>query len=215
MANEWAKCSLGASADIIGSVRLDPPDYGALGVYSLATGTNTMAAGLAALSEIYHWRWADATRVCAILYFGMWAGNGSPAFAAGTVSFLAAIARSWTANGTGGGQATLGGHNQKLRTSMATAIQSGANVRTATTGALTAGTKTIDAHAFSIKGGSVAATAGTPLVLPSNGVFLDTQGGQMQPIVLAQNEGITVLASVPGTGTWSAGFNIIWAERPA
>jgi hypothetical protein len=35
------------------------------------------------------------------------------------------------------------------------------------------------------------------------------------PLVLAQNEGISVRATVPATGTWIASFLIKWAEVTA
>ena len=35
------------------------------------------------------------------------------------------------------------------------------------------------------------------------------------PVILAQNEGFIIRATVPITGVWNAGFNISWAELAA
>jgi hypothetical protein len=39
--------------------------------------------------------------------------------------------------------------------------------------------------------------------------------GSEHPIVLAQNEGIAVRATMPATGTWSASVLMKWAEVTA
>lgn len=186
-----------------------PTDYGSLGTYRLAMQSGLMAAGLAANAEIFQYRWGDATRLCVVEKL-MFDGLGSvTAFAAGVINLRAIIARSWTANGTGGTAATLTGNNQKLRTNMATTLTTDA--RCASTAALGAGTKTLDAQSIGAAVGGITATAGAGLPPQP---FIDVQGIGM-PAVYAQNEGHAILATVPATGTWTFGITQHWLEVTA
>lgn len=197
-----------------------PIDHGALGAYKLATSTGSMAAGLAADSEILQFRWTDATRFAVITRFtldGMWA---STAFVAGQIRIVATIARSFTAAGTGGATATLTGNNLKMRTTMGTSLVS--EIRVASTAALGAGTKTLDAQSIGqVQTHSAAFGIATPVVGvvgPALGPYVDlvTYGAAgSHPIVLAQNEGLIIRATVPGTGVWTLGMGIEWTEVTA
>lgn len=187
-----------------------PLDVGALGAYRLSVATGVMAAGLAANSEIFQFRWTDATRLCVIhrlIFDGM---GGIVAFTAGSVVIQALVARSFTAAGTGGTAATITGNNQKVRTSHGTTLLGEARV--ATTAALGAGTKTLDSQAFGQVASGISATAGDKV---PEGTLFDSTGGQEHPIVLAQNEGVVVRATVPATGTWTGGVSIAWSEVSA
>jgi hypothetical protein len=88
----------------------------------------------------------------------------------------------------------------------------------ATTGALTVGTKTLDANAIGQVGpwsiGTGAVT--TYQLLPSGQNLLDATGGGM-PLVLANNEGFVVRTSFVGPTalTYSAGFTVDWTEVTA
>jgi hypothetical protein len=78
----------------------------------------------------------------------------------------------------------------------------GSSVWGAITGTLSAGT-----------GGA------TPIIgsiyLPTYDLFeCDVTDGE-HPIILAQNEGIVIRATVPATGVWTAGFTIKWCELAA
>ena len=71
-----------------------PLDPGSLGGYRIAMQSGVMAAGLAANSEIFQFRWTDATRLC-VVHKCIFDGLGSiVAFAAGVVNIRAAVARS-------------------------------------------------------------------------------------------------------------------------
>jgi hypothetical protein len=37
-------------------------------------------------------------------------------------------------------------------------------------------------------------------------------GGNPAPMVLAQNEGVVIRATVPATGTWGHGVTMAWSE---
>src|SRR5437660_1301144 len=106
--------------------------------------TGSMAAGLAGGSDILQFRWADATGKLAILESiildGLIATTG---FTIGQGLFKAFVGRSYSGSGSGGNAVTLTGNNQKQRTSMGTSLL--ADLRSASTAALGAGTKTNDA----------------------------------------------------------------------
>lgn len=188
-----------------------PIDYGALGIYSLSVQTGTMAAGLAADAEIFQFRWTDASKLAIVYRVVCEGAGGITAFTAGFTKMQAFIARSFTVAGTGGATATLTGNNQKLRTSMGTSLVN--EIRIATTAALTTGTKTLDLQGIGGIIGSTTATAGAVLIPP--GYLFDSNTMLVQPVVLAQNEGVVVRVTVPATGTWTGGVTITWAELTA
>lgn len=188
-----------------------PMDYGALGSYAVTGRTGVMAAGLAANSEIFQLRWTDATRLCVITSVHCSGGGGIVAFAAGVTVMELLVARSWTVAGSGGTAISLATNNQKLRSSMGTSLVN--DVRVASTAALTAGTKTLDAQPMGSIVSSVTATAGTPL-WPAAHLY-EMIENDAHPIILAANEGIVVRATVPATGTWTAAIDVTWMEMAA
>lgn len=196
-----------------------PQDAGTLGHYAVSVQTGSMAAGLAASSEIFQLRWTDATRVCVITEVSCNGLYATTAFAAGAISFNLSICRSWTVDGSGGTLLTLSGDNQNLRAAFGASLIGA--MRIAQTAALTAGTKTNDAHATGLitshsSGGTGSAT---PIIgnqhLPTTTLFRCDMAGGEYPIALVQNEGITIRATVPATGVWTAGFTIKWMELAA
>lgn len=189
--------------------QVSPIEYGTLGSYAVSQVSGTVGAGLAANSEIYQFRWTDATRLCVIHEVTLDGVAGSAtAFTAGFANITVTIARSWSAAGSGGAAAGLTGNNQKLRTSMGTALLG--ESRCATTAALGAGTKTLDAAPVGQIGFAVGTTASVSYL---GQVFL-FNGNPLRghPIVLVQNEGIAVRATVPATGTWQFGITVRWSE---
>jgi hypothetical protein len=188
---------------------LRPIDYGALGSYRMSLLSGTMAAGLAANSEVVQFRWSDATRLCvvtSIIFDGL--SGSATAFAAGFGKVDLMTARSWTVDGSGGNAATLTGNNCKQRATMGTTLLGSARI--ASTAALTAGTKTLDSQAL----GQYSATFGTGTStqwIPQFDLFHIDPGGE-HPMVLAQNEGFVLRATVPATGTWQFGMTVCWTE---
>jgi hypothetical protein len=186
-----------------------PIDYGSLGSYALSSISGTMAAGLAANSEIYQFRWTDATRVCAVTSITIEGLAGSAtAFTAGFGKVDVLVARAFSAAGSGGTAATITVNNQKLRTSMGTTLLG--ESRCASTAALGAGTKTLDANPIGIAtftlGTVVSATYLTKYPL------FDASSGRESPLLLATNEGFAIRATVPATGTWQFGVTVKWTE---
>lgn len=183
------------------------PSYTASGEYSFDLRSAVMAAGLGNDSEIYHFRWTSAAALCLVREVRMWAGCDTTAFTAGFFSFRLFAARAWTANGTGGAGVTPAGNDFKLRTAFGTTVLG--SVRIATTAGLTAGTKTLDAQALGSTGGGIPAVAGTPF-LPSTTLFKAPTRGSA--IVLTANEGLSILAFMPATGTWAFGVTVAYEE---
>lgn len=210
--------TVGTLAEVSGTthralrVEQRPLDYGALGDYRLSMLSGTMAAGLAGNAEIFQFRWTDATRLAAIRAIILDGLSGSAtAFTAGFGKVDCLIARSFTVAGTGGNTATITGNNNKSRTSMGTTLLG--EIRCASTAALTAGTKTLDAQAI----GQLSLAFGTAVsVQYANQVPMIA--GNLQndhPLILAQNEGFVLRATVPATGTWQFGATVLWSELAA
>ena len=210
-----------------------PHDYGALGHYAAVLTTGTVAAGMAADGELVQMRWVDATRFCLIheiqvLEFR----NITTAFAAGPYNFQAVRATAWSADGGGGAAVSVTDPQLQLRAAAMGASLFSTGFRLATTGALTAGTKTLDTRPFGACFGNVGSTpAIAEYFIPKGGGTTGTGGGGVtlwkadiasgeHPIVLTSNggstsEGIVIRGTVPATGTWIASFLVKWAEVTA
>jgi hypothetical protein len=197
-----------------------PIDYGALGFYQVGAVSGTMAAALGANSEIYQFRWPDATRFACPYSITTSAGANVAATAAALNAFHLTQARSWSAAGTGGTRFTMTGNTGKLRTSMGTSLVN--DIGIATTAALVAGTKTLDATnttsiAVGIGTGAITTAINLQLIDPRTPLFDCSQSGN-HPIVYAQNEGFVVRVgsnAFPATMTWHFGVTAAWAEVAA
>lgn len=203
-------------------------DHGALGHYRALLTTGTMAAGFVANSEILQMRWVDATRFCILQQLEIAEfRNITTAFAAGPYNFQAIRSTAWSADGSGGAVPTLTDPQFQLRAATMGATLFSTGFRIATTSALGAGTKTLDtlpmaglfgnvgstpaiAEYFIPKGGGATGTGGEGYRLLSPDI-----GSGEHPIVLATNEGISVRATVPATGTWIASVLVKWIEVAA
>jgi hypothetical protein len=209
-------------------VLVKPHDYGALGHYRALLTTGTIAAGMAANGELVQMRWVDATRVCVIQEVNVLEfRNITTAFVAGPYNFNVIRSTAWSADGSGGGAVSVADPQLQARASAMGASLFSTGFRLATTAALGAGTKTFDTLPMGGCFGNVGSTpaiaqmyipAGSPVTgYGGPGVELlptDIGAGE-HPIVLVQNEGISIRATVPGTGTWIATFLVKWAELTA
>ena len=139
-------------------------------------------------------------------------GGGIAAFAAGAVQANLRIARSWSADGTGGTAISFGTNDQKKRTDFATTLApSATGVRISSTAALGAGTKTLDANDLATVGSSISATAGEKLWPPGT-ILWQRDTHDEYPVLFEQNEGFVIRATVPATGTWTFAVAMEWAE---
>jgi len=184
-----------------------PPDPGALGSYKLAAKSGLMAAGLAANSPIFSFRYSGAN-LALVRRIVMSAGVNTTAFALGIADFDLFIARTFTASDTGGTGASIATPNGKLRTSFAATGL--ADFRIASTAALTPGTRTLDAQQIESMRRSISAATSQDIINPMTDFFREQPGEQ--PLVLATNEGFVIQASVPATGTWNFSVGVAWDE---
>lgn len=194
---------------------------GAVSQFSFAGTTGAIAAGAGSDSELLQFRWTNTSHLAVITEIRLTGMYATTAFAAGAITVKATIARVWTADGSGGTTIDIQGGDSnvnvlQLRTNMDDSLAG--SMRIASTGALTAGTKSLDLYdigqiATHSSGGVGSAT---PIIgniyLPTTELFkADIKNGQY-PIVLNSEEGIVVRATVPATGVWHAGIAIKWAE---
>lgn len=196
-----------------------PIDYASQGSFDMSQVSGTMAAALGATSEIYQFRWSDATRLAVLYRCEISGGANVAASAAALLAFEIMVARSWTVDGSGGTAATITGNNNKMRTSMASMV-AGA-MRICTTAALTAGTKTLDTQgignlAFSVLTGAIT-TSISGIIIPKTRL-LSVDSGVEHPLVMAQNEGWIIRTGAnawPAGMTWNYGVAHAWTELAA
>jgi hypothetical protein len=187
-------------------------DYGSNGSYQVTSKSGTMAAGLSANSPIYAFRNAHASLLVSLRRVRLSAWSLATGFAVGIGTFDLFRASAWSAADTGGVTDTLTTINGKLRSTMAT-IQAIAEIRHASTTLLTAGTRVLDAQAVDSVSATVTATAQTVFVTPGTKLFEKTAFENQ--FILAPNEGVVVLATVPATGTWGWAITTEWDELAA
>ena len=186
--------------------------------YRYAGFTGTIGAALAANSELFQFRFVSGTKSYALVHYVRCDGIGivAAATAAGPLGFYMTPARVWTAVGSGGTRIATTGDN--LQTETAIAGSQVADIGIASTGALTAGTKTHDAnsvgqHLLSL--GTLALT-GYP-AFTSAGDIYNAPNESGQPLVLANQEGFTIRTTHagPATMTYVVGFTVAWTEVSA
>lgn len=195
-----------------------PVDHGSLGAYAYGGFTGILPAALGANSEIFQFRWADATRLAVIRKIRISASVTTTFFAAGVpVQIDLVKSTGWTGAGTGGTGLTLAAL-LKRRTSMGSSLAVGGDIRIATTAALGAGTKTLETLSLGsiLAGGPITASVNGTIIAPGTILWQAEVGDGEHPLVLAQNEGFSVRSvAVPATGTWQASVNVDWAETTA
>lgn len=194
-----------------------PLTPGTGGGYRVSMTSGTIAAALAANSELFQFRYVTgAARKCLVHGISVSAAMNVAATAAALLSLRATVARSWTVAGSGGTRATMTGNNQKLSTQHATSEVS--DIGMATTGALTAGTKTLDSQdiggvSYGILTGAITvATSG--IILPQTNLLGDFAGSLAYPLILANNEGFVIRTGIigPAAMTWALTVNVAWSE---
>lgn len=188
-------------------ITVRPLDIGALGSYSVQASSGTIAAGLAAASPVYAFRYTAANQ--ALIRAVHIAISCTTGFTAGLGFVDLVAARSYTvSDGTGSTQTLYTQANSnKRRTSFASTT---ADIRISTTAAISGGTRTLDANAL----------FGTRFVVPTTANFsvlpvydLMTMVWVSQwPLVLVQNEGFLIRATVPATGVWVLDVVTEWSE---
>lgn len=192
-----------------------PFDTAGLGQYCYGGLTGILPAALAANAEIFQFRWSDASRFAVIRKIRLSACVSTTFFAAGVPVQIGLIkSTGWTVAGTGGTGVTPD-TTMKKRTSMASTLLAAGDMRIATTAALGAGTKTLEANYLAMLAGAgpVTGSLDGQIIAPGTLLWQSETGDGEYPLVLGQNEGLSIQSiAVPATGTWTAAIEIHWAE---
>lgn len=215
--------ALASASAVYGQPANPPPSVGAYGPVSSAVGPQfgnqygsyskgmacgTMAAGLASNSPIFSFRYGG-TGNAVIRRVTISAANAGTGFAAGVGNFSLYFATAFTASDSGGTAGTLTNNQGDLRTSFpATQVS---DFRIATTGTLTAGTRTLTTDATANLLFPTSTTASINLTSPGTSIY-NQSDASFYPLVLANNEGFVIQATVPATGTWSCTVTVDWEE---
>lgn len=185
--------------------------------YRYSGYTGTIGAALAANAELLQFRFLSGAKTYAQVHKVRFDGMGIVAAptAAGPLGFELVPARAWTAAGSGGTRIAVSGDNLQTETAIANSQVS--DIGIATTGALTAGTKTLDANSqggvLSGIGTGAITIYGSTCIVPPWDLFDSSEAGY-QPLVLANQEGFVVRTTHagPATMTYVARFTVIWSE---
>lgn len=195
-----------------------PLDASGLGQYAYGGITGIIPAALAANSEIFQFRWVDATRFAVIHRIVISATVSTTMFAAGVpVQIDLVKSTAWTAQGTGGTGVSPAALLKK-RTSMASSLVASGDLRIATTAALGAGTKTLETVSLAtlVAPGPITGALNGQIIPPGTPLFEANPARGEYPIVLTTNEGFSIRSvAVPATGTWTASVSIQWSEVSA
>ena len=181
------------------------------GHYAITAITGTLAAGIAANAQIFQVRWADATKKFVLLKLTAHGATGTAFTTLFGADAELVIGHGSTANGSGGAAVAPTGNSNQMRRSMgATAFATSGEIRVATTAALTAAT------------GQTLETAGigwdrvAPFLISTHNPkvnLFDQRDAGGHPLILEAGDTLVVRTPNPGaTGTWSVGFEMIWAE---
>jgi hypothetical protein len=208
------------SGSAAGTALLIDPNFGAarvamrpidvLGWNSVGVASG-LVTGLAAGAAIFSFRNLSTNPVL-VRRVGVGFVTTTAFTAAQMISFGLLAARSFTASDSGGTAIALTGSNAKHRTSLATPTS--LDCRVATTAALTAGTRTVDANSLAVAAGW-SGGAGVSIAPTLNNLLAHDTGDY--PLVLAQNEGllITNLTAMGAGGVGVATVAIEFAEASA
>ena len=181
-----------------------------LGQYTLSEFTG-LTTGIAANGEVFQVRWTDATNLMVLRYLKIRWATVTGFTAAQECALSASKVSAWSADGSGGTTITPSVSNTTNRNSYP--VSKIGSMRIATTGALTAGTKTIAANPFLTMMRKTMAAAATVQDTDFEAEFRSSEGN-VSPIILAQNEGIVVrnvIAQGAG-GTARLAITMYWEE---
>jgi hypothetical protein len=188
--------------------------------YRYSGFTGTIGAALAANSELFQFRWLSSTKTYALIHSVKLDGAGivAVATAAGPIGWCVMPARSWTVAGSGGTRIATSGDN--LQTETALPAPQVSDIGIATTGALTVGTKTLDANCAGqyitgVLTGAATVAQVSPLA-DAEYLFNASAEGYM-PLVLGNQEGFVIRTTHAGPAalTYTIGFTVVWSEVTA
>lgn len=184
--------------------------------YRYSGFTGTIGAALAANSELLQFRFLSGTKSFALVHYVRVDGLGivAVATAGGPLGWYLTPARGWTAAGSGGTRIAVSGDNLQTETALPNSQVNDLGI--ATTGALTAGTKTLDANGQGqhiITVGTGAITTYQMMNMAQGDLYnAVNEGGQ--PLVFANQEGFAIRTTHAGPTalTYTIGFTVVWSE---
>lgn len=193
-----------------------PPEI--LGAYQLAAVSGTLG-GVAAGAAVFSWRWnpSVATNLCMIRRVEVGFATTTAFTAAQSVQYSMTIARSFTGSDSGGTSLSLAQANTgKMRTAMPnSAFTSSGNIQIGNTGALTAGTRTLDSFPIGFAATAGPAAAAIPTFMPITPIYQHLAGDY--PLILANNEGFILsnVIAMGAAGIINLTVNVEWMELSA
>ena len=187
-----------------------PIEYGIGGMYGHAAKSGILPNAPAMTSTpIYSFYWPGAPPATlkalvrrvrlSIWTLGM--------FTAGAATFDIYAARAFSTPDSGGTTANLAAYNNQLATSMA---PSRAHIVCANVGPLTPGVRTLDLAPLNSQSFMTPATFPQMVTSAPTTLFERLQGEH--PLLLAQNEGFVIAATLPGGGPWQFTITTEWDE---
>ena len=191
-----------------------PPEVLGAYQYAMTSGAlTTVAAGGLVFS--FRWNPSVTTNLCMIRRVEIGFATTTAFTTAQSLQYSMQIARAFTAVDSGG---TSGAFTQantgKMRTSMPTSqmAAAGSNIQIANTGAMTAGTRTLDTQPIAYLAGASTAVATT---LPLTAIHQHQSGDY--PLILAYQEGFIInnVQTMGAAGVINLTVNVEWMELSA
>lgn len=194
------------------------------GSYSKSLVSGTIAAGLAANANVYHFRNTSPHILCVIKKVTVSSAVATVGFTAGATSLRLFPARMMTAVPTAGASATYSANASKLRTSMSASWMPSNRVSTGVTSlagtmtiintaALTTAGATLDTDPIAAITSAVQAAPNAVVVFGGRQVLYAKKNTDY-PLICGEYEGFTIQATVPATGTWVLRIVTEWEEVP-
>jgi hypothetical protein len=181
------------------------------GHYAIDAITGTIAANIAANSQIFQIRWADPTKFFILKKLAVQGATSTVFTTLFGADLELIIGHGSTANGSGGTPLAPTSISNRLRNTMSpTSFVTSGEIRVATTAALTAATgQTLEPAGI---GYGKAAPFAANTTLPKFNLFEQRDSGT-HPLILAAGDTLAVRTPNPGaSGVWSVGFEMEWVE---
>lgn len=196
------------------------PAFGTLGCYNIVMSTGAIVATGSASAVIGTLRWTNATKLCLIERVKVSAYVASTITTSVAYDLALFFSTSYSVSPTTSiTAATLTSRNCKRRTSMgATLLGSdvGAGFWALTTVAagITGQTQTLDAQPLARISGTTGTVTGTQIFGLAPQYLWSPRDAGDYPLILAQNEGINIVAPLagPATGTFNVVISLDWME---
>lgn len=197
----------------MGAIHVSTWPQQCIGEYRFGQSTGLMTA-IAANGEIAQFRWSSAARLAVVKFIRVRYAVITGFTAAQELGFDVIGSTAFSVNGTGGTAIAASATNLKKRQSYLDSLVG--DLRIATTAALGAGTKTLSNASYGASAAKTLAAAATV----QDAAFettLDMTNSSDGPIVMTQNEGLSIRNSVlmGAGGTVRATIEIAWAEFDA